>query len=149
MTLDEPRRAVLIDMAYEIGGAGLAQFVNMLAAIRSQAWGKAAAELMHSKLYSQVPNREQENLRILVSGQWPLGVSCAADLVKKHEGCVLCAQPDAKGKWAIGYGHDIPAPEGEPPTCSQDDAEQWFEHDFALATARAIADLGADYWGVA
>lgn len=28
--------------------------------------------------------------------------------VRRHEGLVLVPHPDAKGMWAIGYGHDFP-----------------------------------------
>lgn len=149
MTLNGPRWAVLVDMAYELGGAGLAGFVKFLAAARAGDWGAAAEELHRSKLYQQVPKRETENITILLSGAWPLGVSSDAELVQRHEGCVLAAAPDAKGKWAIGWGHDIPAPasstEGEPlsrPTCSQEQADEWFEADLALARANAAAALG-------
>lgn len=142
------RQAVLIDMAYEIGGAGLSNFRNLLACYRAGEWAGAAAALKNSLLYSQVPKREQENMMILALGEFPAGVTCAEDLIKRHEGCVLTAQPDAKGKWALGYGHDIPPPleGGLLIECSEAEAEEWFDNDFALATARAEVDLGSEYW---
>jgi hypothetical protein len=104
-------------------------------------------ELRNSLLFSQVPEREQENLMILATGQWPVGISTAAQLVEKHEGWIFTAKPDRKGMWVIGCGHDIPAPDGPPPTCTQAEADAWFEQDIDLAMQRAMNDLGAEYWG--
>lgn len=69
--LDTVRRAVLIDMAYEIGGAGLADFVKFLSAVRAHDWPDAAEQLVDSKLYAQVPTREQMNRSMLLAGTWP------------------------------------------------------------------------------
>ncbi len=139
---------MLVDMAYEIGGAGLAGFTKFLAAVRSAYWVTAAAELKNSLLFLQVPARESENVQILLTGEFPPGIKSAADLVKRHEGCKLQAAPDAKGKWAVGWGHDIQAPEpGEPaPVCTQEAADAMLADDLALAEARAEADLGTDFW---
>lgn len=67
------------------------------------------------------------------------------DLVKFHEGCTLTAKPDAKGMWAIGWGHDIGAPQDgvEAPTCSQDQADNWLDGDIALARERAKVAVGS------
>lgn len=147
MSLDNVRRAVLIDMAYEIGGAGLAEFVNFLAAIRAGAWLAATVQLKNSKLFAQVPRRENENIDILMTGVFPAGVYCAQDLIKRHEGLTLIAKPDAKGKWEAGYGHDIPPPaDGEDLVFTENEAEAWFATDYPLAEERAAADLGAAYW---
>lgn len=139
------RQAVLIDMAYEIGGAGLAGFVHMLDAMRLDRWESAAHELRYSKLYGQVPRREDQNIDILLSGEFPPGISDAAGLVRLHEGCVFTAKPDAKGKWAIGWGHDIQPPP-EATSCTQEQADQWLVEDLALATARAKRALGEEFW---
>lgn len=69
--LSEQRQAVLNDMAYEIGGAGLAQFHDMLVALRDCRWNDAAQALKDSKLFQQVPNREARNIQILTTGEWP------------------------------------------------------------------------------
>lgn len=146
MALDLARQAVLIDMAYEIGGKGLAGFVNLLTGLRAGLWGVAASELRKSKLYSQVPKREDENIEVLRFGQLPFGVESAEGLVKRHEGCIFAAKPDAKGMWAIGWGHDVPPPPGGYLVCSQQEANAWFETDFALAQQRAQTALGLEYW---
>src|ERR1051325_10603618 len=43
-TLSEPRQSVLIDMAFNLGTAGLMKFKNMLAAVEQGDFEKAAAE---------------------------------------------------------------------------------------------------------
>lgn len=147
MTLDLARRAVLIDMAYEIGGQGLAQFQHLLSAIRAAEWDKAAAALQSSLLFQQVPSRERSNYIILLTGELPPGITDAQGLVKLHEGCTLVALPDAKGKYEIGYGHDISPPQGGiSAVCTEADAESWFQQDFSLAEERARSALGAEYW---
>ena len=42
MNIDEVKRAVLVDMAYEIGGAGLADFTRLISAFRAHDWPDAA-----------------------------------------------------------------------------------------------------------
>lgn len=69
--LDEPRQAVLADIAYEIGGAGLAQFKTMLAHIRAAEWDQAGQALRASLLFQQVQRREERNIGILTTGAWP------------------------------------------------------------------------------
>lgn len=146
MGLTLARRAVLIDMAYQLGGRGLAGFHHLLDAIRIGDWNKARDELDSSLLRSQTPNRVVENMGILLSGHFPTGVDSVEALIQKHEGCILAAKPDAKGCWVIGWGHDIPAPEGPIPACTQEVADGWFEQDVELAKLRAVAALGPDNW---
>ena len=144
MTLNAARWAVLVDMAYELGGAGLAQFSHFLAACRAGDWERAAAELQNSKLFQQVPRREIENIAVLRSGEFPEGVTSDAELIQRHEGCTLEAKPDntVKGEaWVIGWGHDIPAPTNAL-TCTQAQADEWFAADMALARQRAASALG-------
>ena len=68
--IDPVRQAVLVDMAFELGGTGLAGFQHMLAAVALEDWPTAALELKDSKLFTQVPNREQRNISILLSGSF-------------------------------------------------------------------------------
>lgn len=147
MSLGLARRAVLTDMAYEIGGGGLAGFPRLLAACRAGDWEQAAAEVENSLLYSQVPGRERENCRVLISGLLPPPLDSAEALIKRHEGLVLTARPDAKGKWEIGYGHDIQGlPPGSLLTCTLAEADAWFEADLDLAVLRASTALGLEHW---
>lgn len=67
----EPRRAVLIDMAFHLGREGLAGFRRLLAAVRAEDWDTAARELLDSDMAKQTPDRAQMNAEILRSGHWP------------------------------------------------------------------------------
>lgn len=69
--LGDQRRAVLTDIAYETGDSGLRKFKQLLAAVRATNWDDAAQALRHSLLFQQVPNRENRNIAILLTGAWP------------------------------------------------------------------------------
>lgn len=71
-------------------------------------------------------------------------IQSASDLIKKHEGFTSPAKPDAKGKWVIGWGHDI-APSTGALDCTIAEAEAWFSADLALATARAVHDAARSW----
>jgi hypothetical protein len=73
--LDACRQAVLVDMAYELGGAGLAKFKDTLDAVRSRDWPGAAAALKASKLFAEVPAREGRNVQTLLTGDWPVDLA--------------------------------------------------------------------------
>lgn len=68
--LDEVRKAVLISMAFQMGGAGLEQFVRTLAAIRYGKYGEAAADMRLSLWYSQTPERAERLAQMMADGQW-------------------------------------------------------------------------------
>jgi lysozyme len=55
--------------------------------------------------------------------------------IKRHEGLALHPHPDAKGFWAIGYGHDITEQEASnyPDGCTLEDAENWLAADIQKA----------------
>ena len=69
--LDEVRQAVLIDMAFNLGGAGLAKFRNTLAAVRRGAWHMAAVEMLDSRWARQVGHRASRLATMMQTGQWP------------------------------------------------------------------------------
>ena len=70
--LDIVRQAVLVDMAYQMGGTGLAKFKNMLSAIRTADWSAAHDALLDSAVArSQAPEREERNAEMLLTGEWP------------------------------------------------------------------------------
>lgn len=69
--LDAPRQAVLADMGFQVGGAGLGKFIHLLDAMRAGNWALAGAALKNSALFREAPRREATNLRILLTGQWP------------------------------------------------------------------------------
>lgn len=69
--LDPVRQAVLTDIAFQIGGHGLAEFVRMLTAIRAEDWPAAAQDLLASDLARETPERTRRNAAMLLSGEWP------------------------------------------------------------------------------
>lgn len=70
INLDEVRRAVLVNMAFNLGIAGLLQFKNTLALAESGKYREAAAEMLKSKWAQQVGERAARLARQMESGQW-------------------------------------------------------------------------------
>jgi lysozyme len=68
--LNEPRQAVLISMAYQMGIGGLMKFKKMLAAIDCLDWDAAAAEGLNSKWARQTPERAKRQMKTLLLGDW-------------------------------------------------------------------------------
>lgn len=69
--LNEPRQAVLADMAFELGEAGLGQFYHFLSALLVEDYAGASAAMLQSLYATQVPDRAQRNAQIIESGEWP------------------------------------------------------------------------------
>ena len=65
---DEVRKAVLIDMCYNLGLSGLLQFKRFIGALERCDYGAAAAEMIDSKWYRQVGNRGIRNVKIMRTG---------------------------------------------------------------------------------
>lgn len=57
--IDDIRQDVLVNMAFNIGVTGLAQFHNTLAAVKAGQWAQASAGMLHSAWATQVPNRAE------------------------------------------------------------------------------------------
>lgn len=55
--MSDARRAVLVNMAFNIGGARLAKFTRFRAAVVKGHWPKAAREMLDSKWAQQVGDR--------------------------------------------------------------------------------------------
>lgn len=68
--LDPTRRAVLTNMAFNMGVDGLLEFSNTLAAIRAGRFDSAAAGMLNSKWAREVPDRVQRLARQIVTGEW-------------------------------------------------------------------------------
>lgn len=66
--LDDVRGAVLINMAYNLGGARLMGFVKMLAALRAGDYATAAAEGRDSQWFTQVGGRGVRLMQSLETG---------------------------------------------------------------------------------
>lgn len=69
-TLDEPRRAVLIGMAFQMGLAGLLGFKNTLARVRAGNFEGAASGMLNSKWATQTPARAHRMAEQMRTGQW-------------------------------------------------------------------------------
>ncbi len=70
--LSLPRRAVLVDMAFQMGIGGLMQFKRMLAAIREGDFDGAVAEMEQSKWFrEQTPNRVKRLAVIMRVDKFP------------------------------------------------------------------------------
>ena len=66
--LDEARQYVLIDIAYNVGVAGLLAFRKMLAHVKDFRYDLAADEMLASRWASQVPTRAQHLAQIMRTG---------------------------------------------------------------------------------
>ena len=69
--LDPARQAVLIDMAYKLGGPRLGGFVQMRYALEALDFDCAAEEMLASLWADQVGDRAQALAAVMVSGQMP------------------------------------------------------------------------------
>lgn len=68
--LDEIRRAVLHNMAFQLGVNGLCNFVRTLALAKSGDYAGAAAEMLDSTWAKQTPERAQRLSQQMETGQW-------------------------------------------------------------------------------
>jgi lysozyme len=68
--LDPVRQAVLVNMAFNLGLGGLAEFRRMLAAIARHDYDLAAAEMMASTWATQVGMRALRLAQQMRSGKW-------------------------------------------------------------------------------
>ncbi|AJQ94264.1 glycoside hydrolase family protein [Gynuella sunshinyii] len=69
LVLDQCRRRVLINMAFNLGVNGLLKFKNMLAALANRDFSRAAVEMLDSKWARQVGKRAEELAREMETGQ--------------------------------------------------------------------------------
>lgn len=69
-TLDEIRRAVLVDMGFNLGIAGLFQFRRMFDALRAGDWDQAAVEMLASRWAVQVGRRATELAGMMRRGEY-------------------------------------------------------------------------------
>lgn len=69
-SLSEPRRAVIIGMAFQMGTAGLLQFKNTLDAVRRGDYAAAARGMLQSRWATQTPTRAMRMAAQMETGQW-------------------------------------------------------------------------------
>ena len=69
--LDDVRKAVLVDMTFNLGVRGVMGFQKMLGAIFRGDWEMAADEMLDSKWARQVGSRAVELAKMMRTGKWP------------------------------------------------------------------------------
>lgn len=67
------RRAVLVNMAFNMGVDGLLKFRRMLGAVENSDWQRAADEMLESEWVKQVKGRAFELARQMQTGEWQEG----------------------------------------------------------------------------
>ena len=70
--LNEPRFAVLVNMAFQLGIGGLLQFKRALGSIEDGQYGEAAKEMLDSTWAKQTPARAQRLAKQMETGEWTL-----------------------------------------------------------------------------
>ncbi len=70
-SLDAVRQRVLINMAFNLGIAGLQGFKNTLSAIQAGQWDKAATGMLASKWATQVGDRAKRLATMIRTGEAP------------------------------------------------------------------------------
>jgi len=68
--LNEPRRAVLIGMAFQMGLDGLLDFTNTLKLIQAGKYAEAGKNMMLSLWAKQTPGRAQRMADQMKTGEW-------------------------------------------------------------------------------
>ena len=68
--LDEARRGVLINMAFQLGTAGLLGFKSTLALIAAGKYAEAAEQMLKSKWATQTPDRAKRLAEQMKTGEW-------------------------------------------------------------------------------
>ena len=66
--LDEPRLSVVIELAYNLGTAGLLHFVKFLSALGTKDWQTAHDELLNSDAARMLPARYGRLAQIILNG---------------------------------------------------------------------------------
>ena len=68
--LDEARRGVLINMAFQLGTAGLLGFKSTLALVAAGKYSEAAEQMLKSKWAAQTPARAKRLAEQMKTGEW-------------------------------------------------------------------------------
>lgn len=71
--LDEVRQGVLVNMAFQLGTAGLLGFKTTLKLVEAQKYAEAADQMLASKWARQTPARAQRLATQMRSGKWQFG----------------------------------------------------------------------------
>ena len=68
--LDEARRGVLINMAFQLGNSGLLGFKSTLALVAAGKYAEAAKQMLKSKWATQTPARAKRLAEQMKTGEW-------------------------------------------------------------------------------
>ncbi len=68
--LDEARQGVLINMAFQLGTAGLLGFKSTLALVTAGKYSEAAEQMLKSKWATQTPARAKRLAEQMKTGEW-------------------------------------------------------------------------------
>ena len=68
--LDDARKGVLLNMAFQLGVDGLLGFKNTLKLIETGDYQTAAAKMLDSKWASQTPDRAKRMSKQMATGEW-------------------------------------------------------------------------------
>ena len=68
--LDPTRQAALVNMCFQLGGAGIRAFANMWDALADHDYDRAADEALDSKWAKQTPGRADEIAEQIRTGEW-------------------------------------------------------------------------------
>jgi len=68
--LNEPRQAVLIGMAFQMGTSGLLGFKQTLQAVQTGRWAEAEAGMLVSTWAKQTPERAKRMGKQMLTGEW-------------------------------------------------------------------------------
>jgi len=68
--LDDARKGVLLNMAFQMGVTGLLGFKNTLEMVRKGDYEGAARGMLNSKWAKQTPNRAHRLSRQMATGEW-------------------------------------------------------------------------------
>lgn len=69
--MNDARKYVLINMAYNLGFDGLLKFHDMIKALDKLNYFQASKEMRNSKWYREVPNRAERLISIMINGEFP------------------------------------------------------------------------------
>ena len=70
LALDEARQGVLLNMAFQLGTAGLLGFKSTLALIAAGKYTEAAEQMLKSKWATQTPARAKRLAEQMKTGEW-------------------------------------------------------------------------------
>jgi lysozyme len=68
--LDEPRKGVLLNMAFQMGTEGMLAFTTTLAHVRAGRYADASKAMLKSKWATQTPARAQRLAKQMEDGTW-------------------------------------------------------------------------------